>query len=436
MRKVLFAGLILLSGVSVFGQSISAKKDIAVFRLSHSSWEVPTNALAQVDQQIEDVFVNLGSFTVIGMDHRLAEDDIAQFVQALKERLQASTAIPEDFSLGKETFTKTELDRLAGSFLIVVPVLTSYSLQHAQRSGYTAELGTAFTFISGEESSSIAHVAIRTVGVGSTPVAAVRDAAASISQQLVYKVRGIPEFQLKIEVIEVTGNTVLIDFGRNKGVKVGDEYAFVTSRVLSSGRIVSDRTGLIVVKEVKEEISFARVIYSKTPPQIGDQLREVARVGLKSSVYFHVTAANGVFGTTYAPVYTVGTLHTITRGLYNLRPVIGLEVPLAGTTIGGSASYGSKGLPLNIYLGAELNWRLWRFDIVPLAAVGIGGSVPLSSQGSYFVSVAGGIVQVRVSYLATPALTMFVDLGFEQWLPISHLGWGGFYGGVGIALNY
>ena len=36
------------------------------------------------------------------------------------------------------------------------------------------------------------------------------------------------------------------------GVRIGDEYAIMTSRILPSGHTVTDRTGLLIVKEVKE----------------------------------------------------------------------------------------------------------------------------------------------------------------------------------------
>lgn len=436
MRKAILAGLFLVTGAMVFGQSVSTKKDIAVFRLSYYNWSVPQSALGQVDQRIDDVFANIGRFNVIGMSYRLSESDINDFIDRLRKLKQSEAVIPQEFSLGKEAFTEADLNRLAGSFVIVVPVLTSYSLRYEQSSGYTAELETSFTFISGETQRTIAHFAIRTMGIGGTPHEASRDAASAISQQLVYEIRTIPEFQLKTGVIDVSGTTVLIELGRNMGVRLGDEYAIITSRLLPSGYTVSDRTGLLIVKEVKENISYAQVIYSANPPRIGDQLKEVPRVGFESAFYAHGIFSSEVLGTTYTPVVTVGMLQTLTRGFYNFRPVVGVEIPMSAGTVGGSASYGTGGLPLNFYLGGQLNWRFWRFDLTPLAAIGLGGAIPLSSGQSFSVSIAGGLAQLTLSYLVSPEIKLFADAGYEQWLPISLAGWGGFYGGIGVSVNY
>jgi len=436
MRKAVLAGLILFAGAVAFGQSISSKQDIAIFRLSYYDLNIPASALAQVDQRIEGVFVNIGRFNVIGMNYRLSESDIVDFIAKLKELKQAQTPVPKEFSLGKEAFTEADLNRLIGSFVIVVPVLTSYSLQYEQSTGYTAELETSFSYISAQTSTSIAQFSIRTIGVGQTASDAARDAASAISGQLVYQIRTIPEFQLKTGVIDVNGSTVLIELGRNMGVRLGDEYAIITSRLLPSGYTVSDRTGLLIVKAVNDDISYAQVIYSAKPPQIGDQLKEVPRIGFESSFYSHLILASEVLGSTYAPVVTLGIMQTLTRGFYNFRPLVGAEIPLSAGSIGGATSYGNGGLPVNLFLGGQLNWRFWRFDLAPLAAVGIGGAVPSSSQQSFYVSIAGGLAQLTLSYLISPEVKLFADAGFEQWLPISLDGWGGFYGGLGVSINY
>lgn len=435
MRTVLLAGLILLSGVAVFGQSVSTGKDIVVFRLAHGAFEIAPEALSEIDSSVENVFVNAGPYNVKTMAYRITEDEVAPFIDKLNER-RAANAPAEGFSIGKENFTESDLERLARTAVVVVPVISAYESRHTQANGYTAELVVTLVFINGETSSSTSRVAVRTIGIGQTAAAAFRDAALPISRLLAYEIRKMPEFQSKAGIVEISGNTVLIELGRDNGVRVGDRFAVVKNRILPSGRVVSERTGLIILKQVRKEISFARLIYSTSPPEVGDQLRKLPRLGFESSAYFHVVAAGELFSTTYSPVYTLGTLHAMTRGLYNLRPVIGFELPIAAGSIGGSASYGGSGLPLDLYLGAELNWRLRRFDVVPLAALGIGTTLPLSAGEVFRVPVAGGLLQVRASYLVTPEIKLFVDVGFEQWMPISGTGWGGYYGGLGIAFDY
>jgi len=439
MRAILLVVTSVLLVASVDAQSISQKKDVAVFRLGFYDLNVPANALGRLDSQIEDVFINLGRFNIIGMSYRLSEDDVTHFIDKLKELKTSQAAIPESFNLGKEAFTEADLNRLAGSFLIVVPILDSYSLHYQQSTGYTAELDT-FTFISAQTTAAIAHFSIRTIGTGIDPEAAVADASSAVPVQLQFQIRSIPEFQLKTGIVDVEGTTVLIQFGRNMGVRPGDDYAIVSSRILPSGLTVTDQTGLLTVKEVQDQVSYAKVIYSKERPRVGDQLKELPRMGFESTFYFHELIGTDLLGFSQivSPVATAGVIETVTRGFYNFRPLIGAELPFLPSPSLEASVYGTGGLPVNLFIGGELNWRVWRIDIVPLAAVGIGGLVPLSSGNSFEISLGGGFVQLGASYLVSPQVKLFVDLGFAKWFPVSTagLGYEGAYGGVGIAVNY
>lgn len=439
MRATFLAGILLLSGAVLFGQSISSPNDIVVFSVSASGSELPPGALARAGQEIRDVFVNLGSYTITSIDKHITQDEIATLMEKLKEYKSAGTGQGRDIGIGAPPLSSAEMRQLSRSLMIVVPVVTSYTPRPSSSGGYTAELETSFTFISGESADAVGHFSIRTIGLGPTAGAAASEALAEIPRQLVYEIRTVPQLRATPDIVEVGGSTVLIALGRTSGVRVGDELAVISSHELPSGRTVTERTGLLVVKEVKENISYAQVIYSRKPPRVGDRLAKIARVGFESSLYLHAVAATGPLGDIYSPVFAVGMLHTVTRGFYNLRPVLGFEVPFAAMSIGGSDSYSGPGLPLNVYVGAELNWRLWRFDIVPLAALGVGGVLPLSTTGRLSVSVGGGLAQVSVSYLITARLTAFVDVGMEQWFPLgvsSFSGWGGFYGGGGLSLTY
>lgn len=439
MRTTLFAGILLLSATALFGQTISNRHDMVVFTLSPGSSGVPAGALSGVNQQIRDVFANVGPYVVTEMAHTLSEDEIPQLMERLKEHKTPGATASVEVIIGSARFSTAELQRLLDSRTIVVPVVTSYSVRPAHTEGFTVELDTSFTLINGQNENAVAHFAIKAIGVGPTADAATRNALGEIPRQLAYDVRTLPGFQPPTQIVGIGGSMVLIGLGRDKGVRVGDEFAVVSTHELPSGKRVTKRRALLLVKDVKENIAYARVIYSTARPSAGDRLEKISRIGFESSLYVHVVAATEPLASGYGPVFAVGTLHTVTRGLYNLRPILGFEVPLTSSAIGGTDSYSGPGLPLNVYAGAELNWRIWRIDITPLAAVGIGGTLPFSTTTRLTVTVGGGIIQISASYLITPKLKVFIDAGAEQWLPLGVTGltgWGGFYGGIGVKLDY
>ena len=250
----------LVCGLST-AQEVTEKRDLAVFALSYYDWDVPPEALGMVDERIKGVFVNLGRFNVIGMNYRLASSDVNEFIDRISRYKEENVEIPESVQLGQEAFTEADFNRLVGSFLVVVPTLTYFDIGRDGRD-YFAELETAFTVINVEESKTIAHFTVRTTGEDEVASRAVREAVDLIPLQLEYEVRKVPEFQLKTGIVDVMRGEVLIEFGENMGVKLGDEYALVEQVELRSGHQVMDSTGLLVVKDVSQEVSVAKIIYS------------------------------------------------------------------------------------------------------------------------------------------------------------------------------
>ncbi|HKK65046.1 MAG TPA: hypothetical protein VJ967_04260, partial [Clostridia bacterium] len=139
--------LIGLLGVMPAGaQEVSEKKDIAVFNLSYSDYSIPSGALGLVDQSIQNVFIDLGRFNVLGMKYRLNSNEIDEFISKIKELKQENVEIPEAVRLGEETFTEADFNKLVGSFIVVVPVVSYYNV-YQEGDDYEAELQTSFTFI-------------------------------------------------------------------------------------------------------------------------------------------------------------------------------------------------------------------------------------------------------------------------------------------------
>ena len=410
MRAIIAAAvLITLFSAILYGQEISEKKEIAVFALSYYDWRVPDGALGIVDEQIKNVFVNLGRFDVIGMNYRLAASNVNEFIGKIRDVKEQNAEIPETVRFGQEAFTEADFNKLVGSFIVVVPSLSFYEVKKNDEGRFHAKLETSFTFIDVEQVRTIGHFTIETSGTDESAREAVNAASDAISSQLTFELRQLPVFQLKTGIIDVRGSEVILEFGENMGVSIGDEYAIVTGRTLSTGHQVTDETGLIIVTEVKEEISMAKVVYAQGRANIGDQLEEIPRLGFDTTAYVRAIAGDDDASDESANFTgLIGIKQSISRGFFKFRPFIGVEVPFGIV----SSINPTGGLILNFYGGAELNWYAWRLQFVPQIALGIGGNIPLEEEDTFSASHIGGFAQVTISYLLTRDWKLFADVGY------------------------
>ena len=414
----------------LFAQAPSAKQEVALF--GTSGLQIPPTALAAIDARIREVFAGSDRFVVVGLPYRMSEADIPSFIAAIKRLKSPEGVIPETIDIGKEPFPAAALQRIAKAAFAAIPDVTDYLHGFSEVGGYNARIETGFTLVDIEKLTTLAHFVVNTLGTGTSPQDAIREAADQIPIQLAFELRAIPGFHFEPGLVRIDKNTALIQFGRKMGVHVGDRYAIVSTRLSPSGSPEQRETGLLLVSKVHEDYSYARVISAKPGSHVGDQLREIPQIGFASNAYLHIVAnSNTSVGALTPPIiYGVGTYESITRGFYNFRPLIGVETAIA------SAFYAAGGVPLNLYLGAELNWRFGRFDLRPMAACGIGGMMPLQSGASFYMATAGGFGQVSLSYLVGRSLHLSVDAGYVQWLPlVPNAGFGGFYGGIGIGMD-
>lgn len=342
---------LLLAGV-VSAQQVSRKKDIAVFRLSYYQWDIPSSVLGGIDEEIRGVFVNLGRFNVIGMTQRLEPGDLNAFIDRIRSYKEQRATIPEAVQMGQEFFTQADFDRLVGSFIVVVPAVASYVLEVNDAGEFHVELKTSFSFVNVEEGSTFAQAFVESEGTDPSPDGAARSAVDGIPFALDYEIRRISEFQLKTGVLEVHGSEVVLELGRDMGVRVGDEFLLVGSRVLSSGKTLTSETGLLVIKEVGDEVSVGKLLYAHPRPQEGDQLREFPLRGVETTPYLH--AASGLlYGRSFTAL--AGLRQSISRGFYGFRPIFGIELPFITNII--------AAIPLNLYLGGEYVLHLGRLSL-------------------------------------------------------------------------
>lgn len=440
MRRVrtfiLVVTAVVAFGPVAFSQEVSRKKELAVFNLSYYKWTIPGSALGSIDEQVRAVFVNLGRFDVIGMAYRLGEDEVGEFIERIRSYKTENVEIPEQVQMGQEFLTQADMNRLVSSFIVVIPSVASFITDRNRDGEYTTEIRTSFTFVNVETIESFAQFFVQTRGADQNPAKATQEAIDAIPNQLTFEIRKVPEFQLRTGILEVRGGEVLIEFGRDMGVKVGDEYLIMSSRVLKSGKQVSGEKGLLIVRRVEEEVSTARVVYSNGVPQEGEQLQELPRLGIDATAFAHAVALQlGPAPSAYPLPLLAGLRVGLSRGFYGFRPHVTVEMPFHLIS---DTAYVYGGIPLNVSLGGEYNLYLGRLQIVPMAALGVGMAIPLEADKRDFqLTHFGGSAQLTVTYLFSRDAKLVLEAGYLGWAtdPASTgLGtYEGVFGGVGIS---
>ena len=287
------------AAIPLFCAEVSEKQDIAIFGLTAEAFDIPTDVLLYVDTSMNNVFVNLKRFNVLGYgDYRIEAKDTEEFIARIREaRAQkAAEAGTYDEKFGTIVIKGEDFDRIANSFLLVMPTLSNYyvgSRREEVQSGdavyfrrvYTAEVVIDLAFVNVSEGKQ--EEAVRVTGTGSDQSVdrAGRLAVDSAISTLAPKIRQIEAFKIKSGVILVRGDTITFELGKGIGVKPGDEFEVMTKQeVGKTGRIVELPTGLVKVKKTYPETSEGRIVYQKERITEGDQLVEVAKAGVQISL--------------------------------------------------------------------------------------------------------------------------------------------------------
>ena len=446
MRKILFLVVILLTMslfivTTVSAQVVSERKEIAVFKLSYYRFDIPNTVLGGIDEEIRSVFINLGRFDVVGLTQRLEEGDLNEFIDKIKMYKEEQVEIPEEVQMGKEFFTKADFDSLVGSFIVVVPAVANYVVAHLDTGEYEVNIKTSFSFINVEEGRTFAHAFVDTEGKDTNVDLAIKEALDAIPMQLTFEIRKIPEFQLKTGVIEVRGSEIIIELGRDLGLKAGDEYVIVSGEILQSGKALTRENGLVVIKEVSDEVSVAKIIYAHPRPQIGDQLQEVPRFGMDTTPYVHYA-----WGALYQKDTTllIGARQAMSRGFFGFRPLVGIEVPLIANI--------AAAIPLNMYVGGEYDIYFGRFQLVPMAGFGVGGAYlwylrKQADEDKFVLTHVGGLAGISANYLFNKNFRFSVEVGYLNWyslVPLKYFFEGeylfpdydGLFVGAGVTIKY
>ena len=133
MRKLSFCIVfIFLSALSVHAQTVSDKKDIAVFMTATKTDDVPVALYEAVDDTIMHVFRSMDRFTVIAVEERYTADSVDEFIRTIRQNREQNAEIPEAVYAGKQALTKDDWLKLVSAYVIVMPAFTEYELSVLQ----------------------------------------------------------------------------------------------------------------------------------------------------------------------------------------------------------------------------------------------------------------------------------------------------------------
>lgn len=298
VRLFLLALTFLLLPAALYCAEVTAQQDIAIFGVTTYAFDIPDEVLVYADTSIDNAFINLKRFNVLGFgDYRMESRDIDYFIARVREARseKAEEAGTYDEKFGALVIKGEDFDRIANSFLVVVPSLSNYTwtvrreerysgFSSFVRREYTVDIVMDLAFLNVREGKQ--EEAVRVTGTASDESLdrASRRAVDSAVSSLSFKIRQVEAFKIKSGIIRVKGDTVYFELGKNIGVQPGDEFEVLTRQeVGKTGRIVELPTGLIRVRKVYPETTEARIVYQRERITEGDQIAEAASAGIQLS---------------------------------------------------------------------------------------------------------------------------------------------------------
>jgi hypothetical protein len=424
--------LVIAISAPAFAQAqVSEKKEIAIFSLGFYGYSIPQETLGTIDIDIQRVFLDLGRFTIFGMEKRFSTSAVDEFITILKKMKESTFVLPEKYQFGEAFLTEADFNKLVGAFIIAVPVVTSYNSQYVDNKEWRTDIKTNVSFIDVSTGTMIGIANVETQGTSrETQYKSIQSAIAGIPMQLQFEIRKVPQFQNVTRVLASGPDGVDIQLGKDMGIKKGDEYAVIVSDSLE-GLVDEKEVGLILIKEVGSTRSKGIVLFSKVPMEKDLQLREIPRLGADLAVYAHnYVYVDGAGDNDKS--FVIGARAELTRGFYDVRPYVAVQ---AITDL-------SKWFPLNAIIGGQYSLYLRRLELGARAGLA-GGSNALvkileenfsSTDDPWFtqVGVSGG---AYASFLFNRNFKIFIEAQFDYLFGITDEPIFGSYGGYQLGLG-
>lgn len=431
--------VLLMSSTVLFAQTVSDKKDIAVFQLSHTN-NIPMEIVSKLDRHITAVIASFKRFNVIGMQYRLRTSDVSIFIDKIKETKENQSEIPETVLSGEESFTRADWEKLTGSFLVFVPRITEYDEQavYADTIVDGKKVTQKYWEVKIEGSVTIIDVS-GTMGQRVLPLSAkqimkrktdaVNSAVDAIGVSVYTAIKFEPEFALASGILDINRrkNTVTIQLGRDMGIKEGDEYT-VQKGVSVGGLQSSSEAGFLIISEVHDTFSIGKIVYATQPIVEGDAVKERPRFNFDLQPYIGISVPLTGVQTKQPQEYfriqpTFGFKATYWTS-FHLGLLLGYEYAIQ-QPFGKSTILAEKPLRLSPfgmgYLGVSVyNFYAARFKISPelhfcFAGIGIypQPADTATPKVKKFMSASqlGGRATIAADYFITRTWTIGVNAG-------------------------
>ncbi len=434
ITAIIAIAMLSLTASGLFAQpAVSKKKEVAIFALGYFGWNIPKETLGTIDIDIQRVFIDLGRFTIFGMEKRFSSADVGAFIDVLKKTKEANFVLPEKYQFGEAFLTESEFQKLIGAFIIAMPVVTSYNSQFVDNKEWKTDIKTNITFINVEDGTVLGIANVETSGNSKeTQYKSIQTAIDGIPMQLQFEIRKIPAFQLNTRVLASSMGTVDIQLGSDMGIKKGDEYSVIVSDTLEG--ITDEReVGLLMIKDVGNARSKAITLFSSIPVVKDVQLREIPRLGLNFEPYL-----NYMQYITYASnsgTLLLGLRTEMVRGFYNLKPYFAIQALLDS----------EKAFQLAAIVGGQYSLYLRRLEVG--GRVGLAGGANIITRILEEITNSGSddpwFTHYGVSagaygaYLLNRNLKVFADLQFDYMIGVlDGFGeWFDTYGGVSVGVG-
>jgi hypothetical protein len=423
--------------------NVSEKQQLAVFALGYYGYDIPAEALGSIDAQVMQVFAGMKRFEIIGFTQRFKADDISRFVADLKKLKEENLVLPEKYALGEAFLTEADLNKLVGSFFIVVPVVVDYNTKWVAKddpkdSQWETKIKTSITFMDVAKGTVMAAPILETSGYDKKDKnKAIQAAIDSIPGSLEYQARVV--FPLDSKIVSANLVSVKMRLGANMGIKQGYEFAVIGKEEIDG--ITDEReVGLVVINKVGSEFSDGTILYSGIPLVKETQLREIPRGGLDLSasaryMIGRVPAITAIGLGAQTSYFSLGTKATVSEGFFAFKPVLALDVPLVVAAIRDLVI-----VPVCPAIGGEFNLYLRRLQISPFAQVGAAIFAVYDTRNddwtrSAFTHVIGR-AGLGLSYLATRDLKIYAEALGEYWFSLANSPIYGVGGSLGATLKF
>jgi hypothetical protein len=465
-KIALFSVFFALLCSSLYSAEVSEKQDIAIFGLTYYSYDIPKGVLGYTDSSINHVFINLKRFNVIGYgEYRLQSKDINRFIERIKEirSEKAKEAGVYDEKFGTIVIKGEDFDKIVNSFIVVIPSLSRYDVrvyrQEVKRGFFIYQIQSYevtavidISFINVKEGTREESLRITGTGTDMNPDSAGTKAIESAVSKLSQRIRQLDAFKIRSGVIQVRGDTVYFELGEDIGVKPGDEYEVMTRREIGkTGKIAELPTGLVRVKNVFPDVTEAQIVYEDERITEGDQLFEIAKLGIEGSLwvgfmkvnipdmYYDIVIEDDSGNESFAMSldqrqmdYAVDAGLRVTKNLgYTFKGVLDataiLNLPLIGILgeLGAGASLHLRRFSFELLAqGGVLYMTTFQKSLYKWSSFGpliINGTwidyynSPVMSIYGLAIGIKGG---VGVTYLINPNVSLRAGLNYRLYTPI------------------